>query len=220
MIPARGGSVGVPKKNIRLLAGKPLVAHTFAQADQVAEMDLTVLSTDDEKIAELGRRNNVKVIIRPADLATAEAKTEQALIHALDVLDGDYSFDYVVILEPTSPFRRPETISKCIQHIVDQNAPSLVTLCETRASLGNLTDGRFVRLDPNAARRRQDRSPLYYESSTLYVVSVEHLRATNSVGADEWAGVVISQREAVDINTELDFQIAEAIFSQESLTDE
>jgi CMP-N,N'-diacetyllegionaminic acid synthase len=216
VIPARGGSVGVPKKNIRLLDGKPLVVHTFEQAKQVPELDLITLSTDDDEIAEVGRTHNINVVKRPSELATAESRTESALIHALDVLGPEYSFDYVAILEPTSPFRRPETISKSIREIVDQDAPSLVTLCETRASLGTLNDGRFIRLDPDAPRRRQDRSALYYESSTLYLVSVEHLRFTNSVVADDWLGVEVSQHEAIDINTLLDFQIAEAICSREN----
>lgn len=92
---------------------------------------------------------------------------------------------------------------------------SLVALRETRASLGNLSDGRFLPLNPNAPRRRQDRQPLYYESSTVYVCSVDHLRSTKSLVSENWLGVEVSEREAIDINTPLDFLIAEAILTYE-----
>ncbi len=215
VIPARGGSVGVPKKNVRPLGGKPLVVHTFEQANQVLELDQVVLSTDSEDIAATGRAYGVKVVIRPPELATSEARTEPAILHALDALDDEAPFDYIVLLEPTSPFRTAKTISNCIQTIAEKGGVSLVTVRETRASLGNLMDGRFQLLNPDAPRRRQERQPLYYESSTVYVCSVDHLRATNSLISKDWLGVEVSEHEAFDINTMRDFFIAEAIVNFE-----
>ncbi len=218
IIPARGGSVGVPKKNIRPLGGKPLIEHTFEQVKQVAELDKIVLSTDNEEIAATGHKHGVIIVKRPPELATGEAKTELALLHVLEALEDENPFDYVVVLEPTSPFRTPETISNCIRTIIDKGGESLVTLRETRSSLGNLTDGMFKLLNPDAPRRRQDRQPLYYESSTVYVCSVDHLKATGSLVCDHWLGMEVSEREAFDINTMLDFAIAEVIITQKENT--
>ncbi len=215
VIPARGGSVGVPKKNRRVLGGKPLLAHTIEHSQKAEELDLLVLSTDSQEIAAIGHSYGIRVVDRPSALATSEARTEPAIIHSLDELGDERPLDYGVLLEPTSPFRRPETISKCIKAIVDSGAPSLVTVCETRASLGRLIDSRFVPLTPGAPRRRQEREPLFCESSTLYIVSVEHLRETGSLVAENWLGVEVPENEAIDINTILDFHIAEAMFDLE-----
>lgn len=125
IIPARGGSVGVPKKNIQLLGGEPLLVHTIRQTANVKGLDLLTLSTDSDEIAAVGKDHGVRVIDRPTELATSEAKSETAILHALDVLVDEPPFDYVVLLEPTSPFRRSETISKCMQTIVDQGVSRL-----------------------------------------------------------------------------------------------
>ena len=126
VIPARGGSVAVPRKNIALLADRPLLDYTIDQALEVDEIDLVVVSTDDIEIADIARRRGVRVIERPAELATAEAATEPVILHALDSLSGEAVFDYVMVLEPTSPFRTPETIRKCLLTITESNSPSLV----------------------------------------------------------------------------------------------
>ena len=99
VIPARGGSSGVPGKNIRPLAGRPLIAYTIDQAGAVLELDSVVVSTDDAVIHETAKALGSKVIARPAELATAEAQTEGALLHALDVMaQVGETFDYVVVL--------------------------------------------------------------------------------------------------------------------------
>lgn len=210
VVPARGGSVSVPLKNIRPLAGKPLLRYTIDQAAAVPELDAVVVSTDDSRIAGVAVHAGGRVVDRPGELATATAPTEWALLHALDAL-GDDQFDYVVLLEPTSPFRTPATISRCIRTIVDEDVPSLVTVVETKASLGRISGNRFKPLWPNAPRRRQDREPLYCESSTVYVCTVAHLRRYKSLVADEWGVVEIAEGEALDINTLHDFAIAEAL---------
>ena len=217
VIPARGGSVGVPRKNVRPLDGRPLLAWTVEAAKQVPEIDLVVVSTDDPEIAGVARGLGIRVIDRPAELATATAPTEWALRHAIDTLglESGMQFDYVVTLEPTSPFRSAATVSRCITRLVDSGAASALTVRETRASLGRVVDGRFRRLDPNAPRRRQDREPLYMETSSVYVTAVAHLHRTGSVVAEDWLAVEIPEREAFDINTPSDFAMAEALLRTE-----
>ena len=211
VIPARGGSKSVPGKNIRLLAGKPLLEWTVAQINAVPEIDFAVVSTDDQKIADVARENDMAVIDRPPDLATDEARTETALLHALETLEENSSkqFDYIVVLEPTSPFRRPSTIRQCMQTIINTGAESLVTVVEDRSSIGRVKDGKFVPLDPKAPRRRQDREPHYAESSTVYDCLVEHLKKTGTLVCEDWPVEIVTESEALDINTEQDFLVAD-----------
>ena len=217
VIPARGGSKGIPGKNIRPLAGRPLLAYTIEQALVVPELDVTVVSTDDGEIADVALRFGGRVVERPAELAGDEAPTEWALIHALDHLEqiSEEVFDLVVVLEPTSPFRRPETISRCIRELADSMANSLLTLEETYKNIGTRENGVFRPVIPGQPRRRQDRRPLFVESSTVYVCRVPHLRDTGWLVSDDWLSVVVGGNEAVDINELADFVLAESLMKDQ-----
>jgi CMP-N,N'-diacetyllegionaminic acid synthase len=218
VIPARGGSQGVKRKNIRPLGGRPLLVWTIDQAKQVTAIDLVVVSTDDPEIKQVAEAAGVRVVDRPAELATATASTESALLHALDALTmaGEAAFDYVGVLEPTSPFRRPQSILACMQRIVERDGVSLMTVRETRNVYGRLQDGYFRPLIPGQPRRRQDRETIYVESSTIYFARVDWLRRTGSLVADDWLAVIVDEREGFDINTLEDFRIAEAFLDQRS----
>jgi N-acylneuraminate cytidylyltransferase len=212
VIPARGGSKAVPRKNVRPLAGRPLLHYTLDQAAGVPEIDRTVVSTDDPEIEAAALAVGGEALERPAELATDTAPTEWALLHALDRLEAEGSrFDFIIVLEPTSPFRTPATIRRCMARIVDTGAPSLMTVVETRDNLGRLEGGRFRPLVPGAPRRRQAREPFYVESSTVYVACVDFLRQTGSLVAEDWVAEIVSNEEAVDINTLIDFATAEAL---------
>lgn len=171
------------------------------------------MSTDDPKIARIALEENISVIERPAELAGDTASTESALLHALDELDSSDTepFDYIMVLEPTSPFRRPETILKCMHAIIDRCGRSLMTVTETRSNIGHRVNGFFRPLVQDAPRRRQDRAPFYVESSTVYIAAVDFLRNNGSLVADNWLSEVISEDEALDINSEMDFHIAEVL---------
>lgn len=218
VIPARGGSQGVPLKNIRSLGGKPLLSWTTTQAKAVDELDLVIVSTDNEAIKRVAEAEGVRVVDRPAALATATASTESALLHALDALalDGEPAFDYVGVLEPTSPFRRPTSILACMQRIIEGNGDSLMTVRETRNVYGRLQDGYFRPIIPGQQRRRQDREPIYVESSTIYFARTDWLRRTGSLVANDWLAVVVDEHEGFDINTLEDFRVAEALLDQRS----
>ncbi len=214
VVPARGGSKSVPRKNIRPLAGRPLLLYTLDQIAAVPEIDRAVVSTDDAEIAAIVRDAGAAAIDRPAALATDDARTEAALIHAIETLEAaGERFDYVMVLEPTSPLRSPATIRRCMERIVADDARSLMTVVETRANIGRLEDGRFRPLVPNAPRRRQDREPFFVESSTVYIARCDFLRRTGSLVAEDWRAVVVPEIEAVDINSETDFAVAEALMA-------
>ena len=212
VVPARGGSKAVPRKNIRPLSGKPLILHTLEQVEDVPEIDLLVVSTDDEEIADVATKYGTRVIQRPSALAGDTAPTEWALLHALEVLEEERQFfDYIIVLEPTSPFRRPQTITACMKKISASDGDSLMTVIETRSNIGRVEDGIYLPIIPGLPRRRQERQPLYFESSTVYVARVDYLRRTGTLVSDNWLAITVDDLEAVDINTQLDFDIAEAI---------
>ncbi len=209
VVPARGGSKGVPRKNIRELAGEPLIGYTLRTAELADAIDLLVVTTDDEEIGKVAEGYGVSVIRRPSELATDEATTESALLHALEVLEEQgESFDILLVLEPTSPLRSVQTIETAISACAE-SFESVLAVRETYENVGLVEDGVFRPIYPDAPRRRQLRSPFFIESSTIYAVKTDYLRRTGTLVSTNWGAVVVTAREANDINTEADFQYLE-----------
>ena len=219
IIPARGGSKGIPKKNINNLNGKPLIFYTINESKNSNYLTSFLVSTDDCEIEKISLSFGAKVIMRPKNLALDNSPTEECLIHAINYLkDEGFRYDYVVILEPTSPFRKFETIDKCIKKIVDNNAESLLTIYETKECVGEIDNfGNYTPLQKNQPRRRQDRKPLYVESSTIYVVKTDYLLKNKTIVTKKWLSFIIDKREAVDINSYEDLAYAEFLKSQTNL---
>lgn len=211
VIPARGGSKSVPLKNIRELCGKPLIAYTIESAQKSISINKLVVSTDHPQIAQVARDFSTDVIIRPAELATDAAPTEWALLHVLDELKRLYGFepDIVLTLEPTSPFRTPQLIDRCVEVFKTTKADSVIGVVESRSCYGKIINGKFEFLFPGQPRRRQERIPLYKESSTIYGTKTNILRQKKSVLGDILYPVIVSEEEAIDINTPFDFEFAE-----------
>ena len=215
VVPARGGSTRVQGKNLRPLARRPLLAYTLQLVIDLGARDRTVVSSDDADALSLARSVGIRAIERPPELATADASTESALLHVLDLLASEgRDAEWVMTLPPTSPFRRAATVRDLVVLArADPDAQDcLMTVTEDRRDLWRMADdGRLTRLFPDAPRRQQDRTPLYEENSAVYLTRVSALRATGSVLGRSVRGVVIDPIEAWDINTELDLAIAEAL---------
>jgi CMP-N-acetylneuraminic acid synthetase len=211
IIPARGGSKGLPKKNIKKLCGKPLICYTIETAIKSNLIDKIVVSTDDEETARIASKyNEIDVCMRPYELSIDTASTESALIHACEFLtkNKNIDMDYVLTLEPTSPFRSINTIKETINLLMDDSFDSVVAVTEIKSVLARIKDNHFSHVFPNQPRRRQDREGLYQESSTIYGTSYKKLIEKNLVIGDAPAALLINQSEAFDINDEFDFQIA------------
>ncbi|MSO92243.1 MAG: acylneuraminate cytidylyltransferase family protein [Rhodospirillales bacterium] len=211
IITARGGSKGVPRKNVRPFAGRPLLAYTADQARAVPEIDLAVLTTDDPEIKRLGRSLGLRVVDRPAELATDMARSEPAILHAIDALEreGERPFDYMVLLQPTSPLRTPATIRACMQRIADTGAESLVTVTEIREILGPLENGFLRPVNPGNRGPRQKRTPYYAANGCVFACSVPFLRRTGELMARDWLAYPVEGDDAVDIDMMEDFEYAE-----------
>lgn len=217
VIPARGGSKGIPHKNIYKIAGKPLLEYAIESMSGVAYEGDLVVSTDDTMIAEVAAKHKEVIIVkRPDEISNDTAKTEAALIHALQYMKDTYNkeYDAVVTLQPTSPLRTGETIQKFLENyeLNIEKFDALLTLSEDRSDFWTKKeDGSYGRLFPNAPRRRQEREPLYVENSAIYVTSKESLLETNSVLGHHVNGFVIDVKEAVDINEFSDIALAESL---------
>lgn len=220
VVPARGGSKGIPKKNIYPINGKPLLEYTldvFSQANIEGDM---VVSTDSEDIVEVAQKyKNVFVVKRPDELAADNAGMEETLMHALSVMEKQTgkNYDTIITAQPTSPLRRATTIREFIREFEDYNGEydAQLTFSETKTDFWiRNTNGELERLFPNASRRRQERNSLYIENSMLYITKVSALKTQNSVLGTRARGFIIDNIEGLDINEWNDIIMAEFYIQQ------
>lgn len=218
-IPARAGSKGVPGKNIKILAGKPLIAYTIESALTSNVFDCLIVSTDGEDIARVAREFGVDVPFkRPAELATDTAKSMDALQHAMAWCeDQGRHFDWIMNLQPTSPLRNSKDIVEACALMIQRRARAVVSVCEVDHHplwSNTLPDDRcmenFIR--PEIASANRQSLPIYYRlNGAIYLAEWKFLRLQNSwYGKDTYAYIMPKDR-SVDIDTTIDFALAEAL---------
>ena len=193
--PARGGSKGIPRKNIRPLAGKPLLAWTIAAALESKLLDRYVVSTEDPEIAEVARRCGAEVLERPKELATDEAGTLEVLQHLLSQVQADT----VVLLQATSPVREEGLVDRCIRRFTETQADSLATgfLCKlTEYGRNNL--------------RRQEIPGFFCDDGNVYVMKADGIRKGDRTG-ERIERMVLAREQNLDIDDEFDFWMAERV---------
>jgi CMP-N,N'-diacetyllegionaminic acid synthase len=173
IVPARGGSKGIPGKNLVMLAGKPLIAYTIEQACKASTISRVVVSTDSECIAEVARGSGGEVVRRPAELASDTAPTEPALQHCLECLKQQegYEPDLVVLLQATSPLRRASHIDEAVALLRREGADSLFSCCPTSGFIWRRTGAEVTPLnyEPRRRPRRQDAPEDVVENGSIYV---------------------------------------------------
>ncbi len=208
VIPARGGSKGLPGKNILPVAGRPLLAWTIDAARASACIDRLILSSDDEAIIAVARAHGCEVPFRrPAELATDEAASIDVVLHALDALPGH---DIVVLLQPTSPLRTAGDIDATCSRLAAGQAPACVTVSRVEQSpywmyrLGD--DQSLVPLLDTAARadRRQELPAVYTLNGAVYAADVTWLRRTRRFVTHETVAHVMPAQRSADIDTSED----------------
>ena len=217
VIPARGGSKRVPGKNIRKLGNKPLINWTIDSALNTPEVSAIVVSTDDPQIAEIAQSAGATVPwLRPIKLATDEAKSVDVAIHALDWYEAENGkVDGILLLQPTSPFRTNVTIQKAIGLFENHKGSSIIgvspvqhhhlyTLEKNGEFLVQYQQQRFLR------KKSHNKSQIYVINGAIYLVSPQEIRSSNSFVSSSLLPVIVeSSIEALDIDTEEDFKIAE-----------
>ncbi len=215
IIPARGGSKGVPRKNVRPLAGKPLIVWTIEAAQRAELVARVVVSTDDDEIADISRAAGAEVIMRPAELATDTAPTEPAMFHALEVLKQreGYRPDAVALLQCTSPLRGADIIDACIRKLFQTGCDAVMTVTPVQHWYLSGTiqppDIFVPEYDYQKRPRSQDMPEKYRENGAVYVTRIDSFyRFRNRLGG-EVRVVVMDPIRSIDIDTPEDFELAE-----------
>jgi len=224
IIPARGGSKGIPGKNIKLLCGKPLIAYVITSALQSTLISRLIVTTDDIKIARVAKRYGAEVpFMRPAHLAQDATPMPPVIQHALNYLEKNegYRPNIVVVLQPTSPLVRPSDIDNSIKKMLKDNADSCVGVCEA-SEMPELMyriggGGKIYPIIKPALKkgwRRQDIQRTFFLNGALYVskrdnITKEHIRNKNNTVA--W---VMPAERSVDIDDAADFKLAEKLIKK------
>jgi N-acylneuraminate cytidylyltransferase len=208
IIPARGGSQRVPRKNLMEVGGKPLIVHSIEQALAAAAVDEVIVSTEDDEIATVSRSAGARVIARPADLAGATASSESALLHVLDSLAAPDP-DLVVFLQATSPVRDPSDIDAAVELFLAEGADSLFSAHPEKAHTWIREDGelRSFSYDWRDRRREQDMPPQLRENGSIYVFRPALLRQQgNRLGGrivvyemDWWSSFQVDEPEHAEL---------------------
>lgn len=223
VIPARGGSKGVPRKNIKELADKPLLAYTVEAAVQADIFEKVIVSTDDAEIADIARKYGAEIpFIRPDTISGDWVSSDDVVEHALKYFkDRGQEFDAVSKLQPTSPLRTAQHIRQAYKQMHEKKKDFIVSVCECEHSplwsgvLGedNSLDS-FICEDVKRACRQS--LPVYYRlNGAIYMAKTEaFLKQKNFLGKNGGA-YIMSQRDSVDIDSELDFLLAEILIQRE-----
>ena len=216
VIPARGGSKGLPRKNVLAVGGKPLIAWTILAAQASRTIDRTVLSSEDEEIIAVAQEWGCDIpFTRPAALADDTTPMEDVLLHALDALEQD--FDLLVLLQPTSPLRTAEDIDATVKFCAETGCPAVITVCETAKSPYWMfhvdEDGGQMSpvIEGERPTRRQELPRTYAPNGAVYVVDVVWFRKHRKLVTAETRAWPMSPERSVDIDGAIDLAVAETL---------
>jgi CMP-N,N'-diacetyllegionaminic acid synthase len=218
IIPARGGSKGIPRKNVQMIAGKPLIAWSIEEAKRSIYLDRTIVSTEDDEIRRIAAEYGGDIpFLRPAELSQDQTRGVEPVLHALTILTD---YDYVVLLQPTSPLRKANDIDECIKACIDQNALSCISVTLSPKPpqwMYHLASDRKLSpiLEGNRGARRQELQPAYAVNGAVYVAQIEWLKQVKEFFIEgETIGYTMAPERSIDIDSPLDFSICEYLLEQ------
>ena len=213
IIPARGGSKGVPRKNIREVGGKPLIAWTIEEARQSRHIDRLVVSSDDDEILAVAAQYGCETLKRPAELAQDDTSAYDVVAHALQ---HERSCTHFVLLQPTSPLRTREDIDRCIEICLEQDAPACVSVCEAETSPYWMytihEDGRLspvLHSDSALFTRRQLAPAVYALNGAVYVARANWYLRSKTFVTDDTLSYVMPPERSIDIDTPFQLEFAD-----------
>lgn len=220
IIPARGGSKGVPRKNIKILAGKPLIAWTIEEAKKSKFIDMCIVSTEDEEIKSVAEAWGGNVpFMRPAELAQDDTPGIEPVLHAIKMLPG---YNFVVLLQATSPLRTVEDIDGAISYCLDRDCESCVSVTEAEHSpywMYRMDEQSCLRPILKIAKeenyQRQKLPKVYQLNGAVYVASIAFLQREREFIGEETLGYVMPQERSYDIDTMMDFEVTELLLTKQ-----
>jgi len=218
LIPARGGSKGVPGKNLRLLAGTPLIGWSIRQVIESEIATRLVVTTDDKKIAGYAESMGAEVVERPIELAGDSATSESALIHAIHSIPKTTSHTHIIFLQATSPIRFPRSIDRAVSQYQKSRKDSIVAVVPASPFLWTVDDSLELPLYNinNRLRRQQFNADdgRFRETGSIYITGRESLLRTSNRISGQIGLFKMAEIEGIDIDTELDFQIADVMINK------
>lgn len=218
IIPARGGSKRLPRKNVLPLAGKPLIAWTIEAALQCSKIDKVVVTSDDDEILAIAASYSVDCIKRPAILATDTSTSFDVIKHSLE----EYLvYEYCMLLQPTSPLRTHDHIQEALDQLEARSADAVISVCKTEHSplwANTLPNNKSMQsfLCKESLNKRSQELPSYYRlNGALYICRTKKLLEQGTFFLkDNVYAYIMSERSSVDIDTELDFKWTEFLMKQ------
>lgn len=227
IIPARGGSKSVPKKNIKQLAGKPLILWTIEAAEKSEYIDRIVLSTDDEEIADTCRSTGIDIpFLRPTELAQDDSMAIDNYIYTVERLNSEYNHNYkeFVVLLPTVPLRNSYDIDSAIKFFIEKDADSVISctfLSHPIEWTFTIDKNRLIKrrkkVDTKKMMNRQVSDNAYIPNGGVYVFKTALLKDHYSYYSKKTYAYIMPQERSVDIDTEYDFEFAEYLMKKEKI---
>ena len=220
IIPARGGSKGIPRKNIQKLGGKPLISYTIEEALKSKFLDHVFVSTEDPEIAKVSREYGAQVIDRPPSLANDTSKTVDVILHAIESLvqEGIHP-QIIVLLQPTSPLRNVDDIDTAIELFLNNECDSVISVCEPDHSPFWCFTFKGKYLQPllnqeHKSTRRQDLPKVVMPNGAIYISSPESIARFGGFYGDHVLPHCMPPERSIDIDTALDFTLAEILVNK------
>ncbi len=224
IIPARGGSKGIPRKNIKPLAGHPLIGYSIDVALSLASPDRICLSTDDEEIADVARSLGLDVpYMRPAELATDTAGSREVIIDAMDFYEARGGrFDCVVLLQPTSPLRTVDDVQRCLDrytHDIDMVVSVKEAACNPYYNCFETDADGYLHVSKGDGlyTRRQDAPPAWEYNGAVYVINPDSIRCMPLGAFPRRVAVEMPRSRSIDLDTPMDWLIAETLLNSNPL---
>lgn len=208
IIPARGGSKGIPRKNIQEIGGKPLISHSIEAAKQSTHVNLVVVSTDDEEIARIAEKNGAEICWRPAEISGDSASSESALLHVLET----YECDLLVFLQCTAPLTTAEDIDGTIEALLNNDADTALAVAPFHYFLWD-TNGEGINHDKKVRKLRQERAPQYLETGSVYVMKTQGFLKRKHRFFGKTVLYEVPAERVVEIDEPVDLEIAEVLYA-------
>jgi len=224
IIPARGGSKGIPRKNIKKLGNKPLIVHTIEHSLLSKLVDDTIVSTDDKKIKEISKKSGARVIERPKELASDIVQTEPVLKHAINVLKEEGNLpDITVFLQCTSPIRKKDDIDKAVTLLIENNLDSVFSVMENYSFIWKKQNNEIVPINEeyyNKRPRRQDKVPEYIENGSIYVFKTNKFLSSNNRICGKKGVYIMPFEQSLEIDNFFDFWLCDKIYKKINFSQE
>lgn len=222
IIPARGGSKGIPKKNIKILGDKPLIGWSIDAAKKSNLIDKIIVSSDHLEIIEESKKQGAETpFIRPKELASDTASTKDVLLHAINFYKKQKTdFDYIVLLQPTSPFRKDGDIDNMIVEAINNESTDMVVSVKETSSnpyyviFEEDKEGYLKKSKDGNYSRRQDCPIVYEYNGSVYVIKISSLLKQNTMNFNKITKYTMSEQYSVDIDTPFDWKLAEFLLKE------